>query len=461
MPNTNHAAGTLPATPAPLPSVLLAPSKSAVSNQGGTMEMLVRVQAPDWPEGLAPQSTPKCLALVVDRSGSMSGAPLTEALACVVHIAERMTPADQMALVVYDDQVDTLLPLCAMGAPQAVIDAVAHVKSGGSTNLFGGWLAGAKQLEEGMAGSISRVILLSDGRVNAGACDEETIAQQCGLWLAKGVSTTTVGLGRNFNESLMSAMARSGGGQQYYGQTAADLYDSFDEEFSLLQALCLRQLDLRFIPAAGVIVEPVGLVQQGADGTIRLSDLPWGAEAWMVLRLHVSPGTASTVGAVRDLLAVSVTAQTLQGESIAPVSAMLSLPVVSEPDHAALPHDELVQRRTLELEFAQASQELRTLVQDGDIDGVSRLMAKLRRRFGHHPWLADKLDHMQVLSDRDAEMFSKEVYFSSMKMSTRLTAKEESHYSMDETLNAGPAYLRKKAQEGKGRQPTGSSISRK
>jgi len=56
-----------------------------------------------------------------------------------------------------------------------------------------------------------------------------------------------------------------------------------------------------------------------------------------------------------------------------------------------------------------------------------------------------------VLSDRDAEMFSKEVYFSAMKMSTRLSAKQEIHYSMDETDSERPAFLRKKAEEGKGR----------
>ena len=178
----------------------------------------------------------------------------------------------------------------------------------------------------------------------------------------------------------------------------------------------------------------------------------------MVLRLHISPGT---VGTVRDLLAVSLQAHTLQGDSIAPVTTLLSLPVVGDADHAALPLDELVQRRTLELEFAQASQELRVLVQTSDIEGVRRLMAKLKRRFGHHPWLADKLEHMQVLSDRDAEMFSKEVYFSAMKMSTRLSAKQEILYSIDETLNAGPAFLRKKAEEGKGRKQTGTSISKK
>jgi Ca-activated chloride channel family protein len=434
--------------PAAQPTVLLSPSKSVISSQGGTMEVLVRVQASDWPEGLALQSTPKRLALVVDRSGSMGGAPLAEALACVVHIAERLTPADHMALVVYDDHVDTLLPLSPMGAPKAVADAVAQVVSGGSTNLFGGWQAGAEQLEGGTSGSISRVILLSDGRANAGLCREEAIAKHCSQWLAKGVSTTTVGLGRGFNENLMSAMARAGGGQQYYGQTAADLYDSFDEEFSLLQAMCLRGLDVRFVPAAGVIIEPVGLVRKSADGSFRLSDLAWGAEAWMVLRLHISPGAASEV---RDLLAVSLSAHTLQGDSIAPVSSMLSLPVVSVAEHAALPVDELVQRRTLELEFAEASQDLRDLIKQGDLGAVGDLMDKLKRRFGHHPWLADKLEHMQVLSERDAEMFSKEVYFSAMKMSTRLSAKQEIRYSIDETDSVQPAFLRKKAEEGKGR----------
>lgn len=448
MPNSNDLFPSPANTPAAQPTVLLTPNKSAVSSQGGTLEVLVRVQAPDWPEGLAPQSTPKRLALVVDRSGSMGGEPLTEALACVVHIAERLTPADHMALVVYDDQVDTLLPLSAMGAPKAVADAVAEVVSGGSTNLFGGWQAGAEQLEGGTPGSISRVILLSDGRANAGLCNEEAIAKHCSQWLAKGVSTTTVGLGRGFNENLMSAMARAGGGQQYYGQTAADLYDSFDEEFSLLQAMCLRQLDVRFVPAAGVIIEPVGIVRKGADGSFRLSDLAWGAEAWMVLRLHISPGP---VGAVRDLLAVSLSAHTLQGEVIAPVTSMLSLPVVSEAEHAVLPLDELVQRRTLEMDFAQATQQLRDLIKEGDLDAVVRLIGKLKRRFGHHPWLADKLDHMQVLSERDAEMFSKEVYFSAMKMSTRLSAKQEILYSIDETESERPAFLRKKAEEGRGR----------
>ena len=95
--------------------------------------------------------------------------------------------------------------------------------------------------------------------------------------------TTTVGLGRGFNEDLMIGMARAGGGLQYYGQTAEDLYDNFDEELALLQSLYLRQLHLKLTPADGVIAEPLGVVEVMPNGQYRLSDLAWGAESWLLV----------------------------------------------------------------------------------------------------------------------------------------------------------------------------------
>ncbi|MHB8949871.1 MAG: vWA domain-containing protein [Rhodoferax sp.] len=230
------------------PTIVLSPRKSAISpDQGGAIEVLVRVQAPDQPDDDKAKVTPKRLALVVDRSGSMHGQPLTEALRCVTHIANCLTPADQLSVVVYDDKVNVLVPLSPMKSPDFVRQALANIESGGSTDLFGGWEAGARQLEGDVASIISRVILLSDGQANHGLCEITEIEKHCSAMLAHGVSTTTVGLGRGFNEDLMIAMARAGGGQQYYGQTADDLFDSFDEELQLLQALCLRKLELKLI----------------------------------------------------------------------------------------------------------------------------------------------------------------------------------------------------------------------
>jgi Ca-activated chloride channel family protein len=413
---------------------------------------MVRVQAPDQPEVAKATIVPKRLALVVDRSGSMDGQPLTEALRCVEHIAKCMTPKDSLSVVVYDDKVDVLVPLAPMKSSEAVRRAIAGVSSGGSTDLFAGWQQGATELEKGLEGSISRVILLSDGQANHGLVEPAAIEKHCRDWLEKGVSTTTVGLGRGFNEELMIAMARSGGGQQYYGQTAEDLYDNFDEELSLLQAMYLRALDLKLIPAPGVVVEPLGIFQQNLDGSYRLSDLAWGAEAWFMVRLHVSP---SAPGQMRELLAASVQGHTLEGQILSAHAPLLVLEALEAQALLTSPADAMVQRRLLEVEFAQASLALRQLVQKGDARGAKALMKEMERRFGEEPWLKDKMLRLRELAERDEELMSKEIRYSSMKMSTRLAQRDETLYAVDETTSAMPAYLRKKAEEGRGRKKPG------
>jgi Ca-activated chloride channel family protein len=438
------------------PTILLSPLKPAIPAQGGAIDIMVRVQGPDQPEPSNTKITPKRLSLVVDRSGSMSGQPLHEALKCVEHIASCMTSDDRISVVVYDDKVTVLMPLGPVTSQEAMKRLLSTVREGGSTNLFGGWEEGAKQLEKGQDPSISRVILLSDGQANHGLLDQGANEKHCREWLAKGVSTTTVGLGRGFNEDLMIAMAKAGGGQQYYGQNAADLFDSFDEELSLLQALCLRQLSLKLIPAQGVIVEPLGVFDQNEDGTYQLSDLAWGAESWLAVRLHISPSAA---GQSRDLLAATVQGKALDGQIITAHAAMLSLHAFDQAAFEALPTDEAMERRLQEVDFAKSSLELSRLVNAGNVTAARALVKDLEKRFGQHPWLQAKLKRLRELAERDPEMMSKEARFSSRKMSKRLVANFEVAFSGDETNAAMPAFLRKKSEEGRGRKgPDGTSL---
>ena len=430
------------------PTIILSPQKSAVSAAGGHLDVLVRVQAPDLPENQITNHTPKRLSVVVDRSGSMNGNPLNEALRCVMHIAKHLTPKDQMSLVVYDDEANVLVPLKPMTSVSEIEQAVEQVVSGDMTNLFEGWEAGAQQLEGGNDQAISRVLLLSDGQANRGETRIEQIEAHCKAWAEKGVSTTTIGLGRNFNEDLMLAMARAGGGQQYYGQTAEDLYDNFEEELSLLQAMYLRQISLKLVPAQGVIVELLNTTTTNPDGTYKMNDLAWGSESWLGFRLHISP---SISGSVRDLLAVSVTGVDLQGQALSQSGPMLQLPVVEASAFARMPEEELAQRRLLELEFGKASQVLRTLAKEGEAAAAKRLMAQMEERFGGHAWLKAKMEQLHRLAEEDMEMMIKEVSFSAQRMSNRLASKQEMSYMADETESIMPSFLRKKESEGRGR----------
>ena len=433
------------------PTIVFSPLRKGVPAGGGTLEVLVRVQAPDCPAELATPHLPKRLALVLDRSGSMNGHPLNEALRCVEFIAKNLLPQDQLALVVYDNKVDTLLPLQAMQSADAVAKAITGLACGGMTNLHGGWLAGAQQLESGVDAAVSRVILLSDGQANHGETNLSVIESQCSQWLGKGITTTTVGLGRDFNEDLMIGMARAGGGQNYYGQTAADLNDSFNEELALLQAMYWRQIGLKLSPAAGVIIEMLSPIVQQTDGSWRMSDLAWGSECWLALRLHVSPSTEAWV---RDLLAATVCGVALDGTRQEIFAPMLQLPALSGAQLNDLPLDETAHNRLEELAFAKAAEQLRQLAKTGDLDSLLLALKVLDERFGRHPWLKAKIEQLRELADEDAILMAKEAHYSMMRMSSRLVSRDEMRYSADETQVSEalmPSFLRKKAREGKGK----------
>mgnify|MGYP000093022003 FL=1 len=432
------------------PTIVFSPLQAGVPAAGGAVDVLVRLRAPQQPARLPLKHQAKRLALVVDRSGSMSGQPLEEALRCVEHIASHLTPQDAMSLVVYDDKVDVVLPMQPVKSMDAVRQAIARVQSGGMTNLHGGWLAGAQQLEGASANAISRVILLSDGQANEGLTDLPQIEAQCRQWLERGISTTTVGLGQGFNEDLMIGMARAGGGQNYYGQTAADLFDSFDEELALLQSMMLRDIELKLIPAQGVLVEMLSPVVQHAQGGWRMTDLAWGAESWVAVRLHLS---ACAVGDVRDLLGASVTGKGMEGDVQKLFAPVMQLPALDAAGLAALPRDETVHTRLEELAFAKASGELRELAAKGDRKATQAALAKLQARFGDHPWLKAKIEQLRELAEQNIEMMSKEVNYSMVRMSRRLVASEETEFTGDEIQSlAMPAFLRKKVSEGKGKQ---------
>ncbi|MHC5824871.1 MAG: VWA domain-containing protein, partial [Nostoc sp.] len=50
------------------------------------------------------------LSLVIDRSGSMAGAPLHHALKAAESVVDQLEPDDILSVVVYDDEVDSVVP---------------------------------------------------------------------------------------------------------------------------------------------------------------------------------------------------------------------------------------------------------------------------------------------------------------------------------------------------------------
>lgn len=432
------------------PTVLLTPLKSAlVAGHDQRLPVLVRVQAPDANPHQVKERPPYHLALVIDRSGSMSGEPLEEAKRCAGYIVDQLKPGDRAALVQFDNHVEVLAPARPVGDRKALHAALDTISAGGMTNLHGGWEAGARELADLVRqAGLSRVILLSDGNANEGLTDASEIAAQCGRLADQGVTTSTYGLGRDFNEDLMVAMAKAGQGNHYYGETARDLFEPFAEEFDLLANLHARQLRLSLGTPEGVkgtLLNDYVVEERRGFPWVRLPDLAWGAEAWALVELHVP---APKDGELVSLLQVDVTGVDLDGQPVAFPPAQLKLLAVSPDLWDALLPDALVRQRLNELEAAKLLEQARAAAQRGDWRAIERMLDEARQRFADNPWVQQVLANMVDLARvQDQAGFSKEAMFSTRRMRSRLSAKEEmTNLHMDAMA---PSFLRRKSAQGK------------
>ena len=380
----------------------------------------------------------------------MAGRPLAEARRCAEYVIGMLRPTDAVSLVQFDNRVQRLWPAVPLGDGAPLRAAVAGILAGGNTDLHGGWREGADTLGDVTGSGLKRVILLSDGQANVGLTDPADIAARCAEWAARGITTSTYGLGKSFNEELMVAMARSGGGNHYYGDTADDLMEPFQQELELLGNLCLRDMRLNAAVPDGVEVTMVNDLPT-VDGGWRLPDLAWGAEAWGVLRLMVPVASLPATGSLLSVLRVSVEGLSLAGEPVQLERTGLALQVLSPSAHDALADDDLVTRRLVELSAAEALTLMRAAAGRGNWDVVDRMLHDASVQFAGNAWVAAMLAAMQsIASSRERERMMKESMYSSSKLRSRLVAKDEmaNRLAAHEQVDT-PAYLRRKTSQGK------------
>ena len=432
-------------------TVVLTPRRAGLcAGKDNVVEVLVRIQAPDAPEGHAAKRPPQAVALVIDRSGSMSGRPLEEAKRCAEYVLGKLRPTDAVSLVKFDNRVQRLWPAVPLGDGVPQRAAIASIHAGGNTDLHGGWKEGADTLTDLAGLGLKRVILLSDGQANEGVTEPEAIAAQCAEWAANGITTSTYGLGKGFNEELMVAMARAGGGNHYYGDTAEDLMEPFQQELELLGNLCLRDLRLSATPPDGFSVEVANQFPALAEGW-RLPDLAWGAEAWAVLKIKVPAGALPSPGQLCSVVRISIKGASLEGEPVQLERCGLSLSVMSAADYDNLADDELVTRRLVELAAAEALMAMRSAAAAGNWTLVEEQLEEASRRFAGSEWVAAMLEAMRsITASRELERAMKEMMYSSSKLRSRLAAKDESLSFCAAENASAPAYLRRKSSQGKG-----------
>ena len=438
-------------TAAPLQLVLTPERPAIAAGTTNRINVLTRLQAI---ENTHAPRTPLSLAVVLDRSGSMSGQPLDEAKRCARMIIDGLGAGDRAAIFAFDHEIESFAPLTGASHKALLAAAIESIASGGTTDLHGGWRAGADALRAGLAtDGLHRVILLSDGNANAGVADLETIAREGKEFAQAGVTTSTYGLGDSFNEDLMLALATAGRGNAYYGMTALDLAEPFEAELALLSNLCARGVMLKVTCEEGVSVRLLNgyTPVEGERDAWWLPDVAFASEAWAMLELTVTPERIAAGGDVfTPAVSVSVQAKAWDASPVYVIAGIPSLTVVDLAALSAMPRDPLVETRLLEIGAALALEGVRAALEAGDWARARKLLDEALAVYAAHPWAKAILATMQrLVNEGDESVARKELRYSARNLNSRLASSYEVGGNLDDP-DAVPAFLRRKGSQGTG-----------
>lgn len=320
---------------------------------------------------------PLNLAIVIDRSGSMKGKRLSNAFAAARSAVQRLRDGDQVSVITYNTAAEVMVAPTQVTAASrgSILAAIKPVKAAGDTCISCGVETGMRMLGR-RDQMVSRMLLLSDGEATRGVRDLpgfQRIAEEC---RSMGASITTIGVDVDYNERILSQLARDSNGRHFFVADPSGLPPVFDEEMRSLAETVATGTELTIDLAPGVFADHIfdrPAVQRGTQMVVPLGSFAGSDHKTLLVRLRVPRGAAGErpVAAVR--LHYSDLAEGGEGDCEGELVAQLS-----EDPSAVAPLDGLVSARVSSSETAETLETANDLFRRGNADAARAVIATRR-----------------------------------------------------------------------------------
>ncbi len=168
---------------------------------------------------------PVDLVLVLDRSGSMSGAPMQGAKNAAIAVVDMLMRQDRVAVVSFASTANTNVQLTSdFGHAKTEIQ---KITAGGMTSFGAGLREAVGELKErGTEGHVPIIIFMSDGHHNTSPAPDQWV-NEC---VERGIRIYTIGFGSSpsaVDETRLKGMAAATGGQYLFAPTIYDMEKVF------------------------------------------------------------------------------------------------------------------------------------------------------------------------------------------------------------------------------------------
>lgn len=363
------------AKPAPAPQVSLdvTPSTSLVSS-GKAGDLFVRVRLTGLPLAAA-KRPPINLVLVVDTSGSMEGAAIERARDACATLVDSLGEGDALSIVTFGSETHVIVPASRITNDKRALarEAISKIKAEGTTDMAGGLQAGLGQVRTFLQNDgINRIVLVGDGVPN----DPTPVLGLADQALSLHVPITTLGLGGDFDETEMTAVAQRSGGTFHFVEDASRVAKVFQDELSKMQRLVARGTFVDVTPGPGVVIDDViGLAHQpiGRAMRIPIGDMSEGQVRDVVLHLTTPNRHESSKIELLDAVTHYTTTST---EATLEARRFVGLTASADAKAVASAHDADVEHQAARVRVADDMVRAMALARAGDLKGARALLDK-------------------------------------------------------------------------------------
>jgi Ca-activated chloride channel homolog len=347
-------------------------------DQPSVIHLMMQIKQPSVELGA--DRRPINTAFVLDRSGSMQGPKLTYAKEAVKFAVKNLEPVDTVALVIFDDIIEVLVPATPAEHKDQIISLINNVQAGGSTNLSGGLFAGVEEVRKNFdREKINRVVILTDGLANVGITDHDRLKEMVRDICTSGIVVTTMGVGHDFDEDLLVDLAEAGNGNFYYIDSPEKLPAIFEQELSGLLSVTGQNPTLTIKPAAGIHLNAVfGYQPEPVTGgvMIRLPDIYSGDTKTVLAELQIKPLKAG----LQPVVAIEFKYTDVTAELAAvSISVELSIEATNDPGLLTSSADLQVKKEVELFRAAEAREESMRLADQGDYDASQQVLFQAKQ----------------------------------------------------------------------------------
>ena len=259
------------------------------------------------------------VAFVLDRSGSMDGERMQALQAAVAAALDGLADRDVVSVVLFGSEVETLLEAQRCDQARDRLARLGPIEAAGGAALYDGLSQGAAQVRRfAGATTVDQIILVTDGAATKGPRERDDFVRLVETFVREGVHVSTIGLGDEFEEDLLAALARSGGGRFHFADVPGRLQDAILREVAPTQAIVATDavVTIEYKPGFDEI-RAHGARIASVDKSIvtwRLPQLTAGQELGLLASGELEPFRAN--GVQRDLIRVRLRwTDTATGES--------------------------------------------------------------------------------------------------------------------------------------------------